>query len=101
MILTIDKDLATEKSIPIDRVSIRPVLGRLTASAGGAGAESAPDISGFTSEDIQNSSVTDDSGLALEFGGKYSKIEDLSLTYEQGGTSWFLNIALTGETAAE
>jgi hypothetical protein len=103
MKLIFDKGLATEKSVEVDRVTERPLFNRLSASKSGLVADGVPDLAAFTAEEIQTVEIeaAAESGAEIRLAGEYTRITDVSVTYEDGGRSYHVNIAAEKPAAEE
>lgn len=94
MRIIFDKGLATERGIEVDRVSERPMTNRLTGSKSDFTENGAPDLSKFKTEDFVTVAVETGAGEVIELSGNYSKIADVSVTYEDEGRSYHVSIAV-------
>lgn len=100
MKLIFDKGLETEASIEIDRVTERPLLNRLTANRSGAVGEIGV-LDFFSEETFQTVTVEADNGGLIPLAGEYTRFADVSVTYEDGGKTYHLSVALEPAYAAE
>lgn len=101
MKLIFDKGLETEKSINVERVNIRPIASRINGSASGNTADGSPDLSVFTTEDISSVSLEADDGSEIPVNGNYNHLIDVSITYEEGGAVYHVNIVAEGTASTE
>lgn len=94
MQIILDKGLATERNLAVDRVAERPLSGRLTASRSGLVAGGVPALAGFTVESFATLDIEGYDGQEIELVGEYDRIEDLSVTYEDEGRMYYINLVL-------
>lgn len=100
MRLVFDRNLETEHALTVDRVSERPLTGRLTAYRSALAAEGTPNLAEIT-ETFATVELEDNDGAEIALAGSYARVEDLSITWEDGGRSYFINLALSAEACAE
>lgn len=96
MKLIFDKGLETEKYLDVERVNIRPLFARINGSFSGHTADGAPDLSSFTNEQIASVSLEADDGAEIPLVGNYSRLVDVSITYEEGGSVYHVSVAAEG-----
>lgn len=100
MRIVFDRNLETEHALTVDRVSERPLTGRLNASRSALSVEGAPNLAEIT-ETFASVDLEDDAGAEIALAGNYTRVEDLSITWEDGGRSYFINLSLAESEAAE
>lgn len=100
MRLVFDKNLEDAHALTVDRVSERPLTGRLNASRSALAVEGTPNLAEIT-ESFATVDLEGDDGAEIALAGSYVRVEDLSITWEDGGRSYFINLALSGEAGAE
>lgn len=100
MRIVFDRNLETEHALTVDRVSERPLTGRLNASRSALAVDGAPNLAEIT-ETFATVDLEDDAGAEIALAGNYTRVEDLSITWEDGGRSYFINLSLAAAEAAE
>lgn len=101
MKIILDKNLDTKRELEVDRVAERPLTNRMTANRSGLTVAGVPDLSGFTETSFATLDVEGYDGQELLPVGSYDHVEDLSLTYEDEGKQYYVNLVLAGDGSAE